>query len=151
MPTPVCAAAHPFVMQPDAADAADALRRLRALEHWSAPDRVERALLQQSVPRTVFELSRRRIIADAVRFGLAMSDSLMLQAVRFGFGPDARSLVASLRRRFEEIVPATSEHRLSEAEVRANMAALTRLEALHGTSTGPDLSCTMEHSGNRRT
>jgi hypothetical protein len=147
MPPPVDSMEHPFVMQGDAVDAGEALLRLRELERWSAPDRVEDALLLRSVPRTVFELSRRRIVADALAYGLAMSDALVLQAVRFGFGADSRSLVASLRQRFAEIMPAASEHRLSEAEVQANVAALERLEANHGTSTGPGLSCTMEHSG----
>lgn len=147
MPPPVGVAAHPFTMEVDAADAAGALRRLRELERWSEPERVEHALLLHSVPRTVFELSRRQIVADSLRFGLAMSDALVLQAVRFGFASDARSLIAALRQRFAEIVPVRSEHGLSDAEVQSNLAVLARLEALHGTSTGRDLSCTMEHSG----
>lgn len=147
MPPPADPVEHPFVIQTDAANAAEALRRLRHLERWSAPDRVEEALLLRSVPRTVFELSRRRIVVDALAFGLAMSDALVLQAVRFGFGPNSRSVIASLRQRFAEIVPAASEHGLNEAEVQANVAALGRLEALHGTSTGPGVSCTMEYSG----
>jgi hypothetical protein len=147
MPPPIDAADHPFVLGPDAVTAAEALQRLRNLERWSAPGQVEDALLLQSVPRTTFELSRRRIVADALRFGLAIPNALLLQAVRFGFGSDPRSLVAALRERFTEIVPATSEHRLSEAEIQVNLAALARLEALHGTSTGPDVSCTIEHSG----
>jgi hypothetical protein len=147
MPPPIGATGHPFVLESDATDAVEALERLRNLEQWSAPGRVEDALLLQSVPRTTFELSRRRIVADALRFGLAIPNALLLQAVRFGFGSDARSLVAALRQRFTEIVPAASEHRLSEAEIQVNLAALAKLEALHGTSTGPDLSCTIEHSG----
>ena len=76
-----------------------------------------------------------------------MSSPLLFQAVQFGFAADVRMLVDSLRRRFSEIVPAASEHGLSEAEVSTNLAALDALEGLHGTSTGPDLSCTMDHSG----
>jgi len=147
MPLPVEPVAHPFVIRADAADAAEALRRLRDLEQWSAPDRVEEALLVRSVPRPAFELSRRQIVADALAFGLAMSDALVLQAVRFGFGADSASLVASLRQRFAEIVPSASGHGLSEAQVQTNLDALERLEALHGTSTAPELSCTMDHSG----
>jgi len=86
-------------------------------------------------------------VADALAFGLAMSDALVLQAVRFGFGADSTSLVASLRQRFAEIVPSASGHGLSEAQVQTNLDALERLEALHGTSTAPELSCTMDHSG----
>ena len=147
MPPPTGAPDHPFMMQPPVDDAGEALGRLRNLERWSAPERIEHALLTLGVPRTVFELSRRQIIGDAARFGLAMPDALLLQAVQFGFAGDAKSLVALLARRFAEIVPAASEHGLSEAEARANSSALERLAALHGTSTAPDLSCTMEHSG----
>ena len=147
LPPPTAGSDHPFVLQPEATDAGEARRRLQQLERWSAPDRIDDVLLLLSVPGTVFELCRRRIVGDAIRFGLAMSNTLLLQAVRFGFAPDSRSLVASLKRRFEEIVPEASAHGLSDSETRANLDSLERLEALHGTSTAPDVSCTMEHSG----
>ena len=146
-PPPIVGADHPFFLQPEAAEAGEALRRLRELEQWIAPGRIEEALLLLSVPEPVFELCRRRIVGDAIRFGLAMSNALLLQAVQFGFAPDSKSLVATLKEKFAETVPAASEHGLSDSEADANLAALERLEALHGTSTGPDLSCTMEHSG----
>ncbi len=38
-----------------------------------------------------------------------------------------------------------SDYTAEQAE--ADVAALERLEAIHGTSTGPGLSCTMDHSG----
>ena len=60
---------------------------------------------------------------------------------------DAGSLLESLKRRFEEIVPVASEHGLEEAQIEANRAALSRLCDVHGTSTEPHGSCTMEHSG----
>jgi hypothetical protein len=146
-PPPILGSDHPFVLQPEAASGGEALRRLRELERWSAPDRIEEALLLLSIPERVFELCRRRIVGDAIRFGLAMSNTLLLQAVQFGLAPDSKSLVATLKQRFAEIVPGESEHGLSDSEAQANLAALDRLEALHGTSTGPDVSCTMEHSG----
>lgn len=146
-PPPVGRIANPFVLSEDASSAAEALDRLRLLEAWSIPARIEEALTILSVPRTVFELSRRRVVADALRFGLAMSDALVLQAVRFGFASDARELVLALRRRFEEIVPRASVEGLDEGDVLANRRALERLSVMHGTSTELDLSCTMEHSG----
>jgi hypothetical protein len=146
-PPPIEAGGHPFVIQDEARTAGEALERLRDLEAWNAPERVDEALLVRSVPRNVFELSRRRIVIDALRFGLAMSNALVLQAVRFGLASDSQSLVESLTRRFEEIVPAASEHGLDETQIQANRAALQRLSGLHGSSTGLDLSCTMEHSG----
>ena len=146
-PPPIGRTEHPFVLENDASTAAEALQRLKRLEAWSSPERIEEALTVVSVPRTVFELSRRRVVADAVRFGLAMSNPLVLQAVRFGLAADARELVAALRRQFEQIVPNASTHGLDDGQVQANHEALKRLSALHGTSTGRERSCTMEHSG----
>ena len=146
-PPPIGRTEHPFVLENDASTAAEALQRLKRLEAWSSTERIEEALTVVSVPRTVFELSRRRVVADAVRFGLAMSNPLVLQAVRFGLAADARELVAALRRQFEQIVPNASTHGLDDGQVQANHEALKRLSALHGTSTGRERSCTMEHSG----
>jgi len=138
---------HPFILEDDAPTAAEALRRLTRLEVWSSPDRIEEALLVVSVPRTVFELSRRRVVADALRFGLAMSNQLVLQAVRFGLASDAKSLVAALTRQFDQIVSDASAQGLDDAQIQANRESLERLSLLHGTSTGRGLSCNMEHSG----
>jgi len=138
---------HPFIFEDDAPTAAEALRRLTRLEVWSSPDRIEEALLVVSVPRTVFELSRRRVVADALRFGLAMSNQLVLQAVRFGLASDAKSLVAALTRQFDQIVSDASAQGLDDAQIQANRESLERLSLLHGTSTGRGLSCNMEHSG----
>jgi hypothetical protein len=146
-PPSIEAGGHPFVMRDEARTAGEALERLQDLEAWSSPERVEEALLVRSVPKNVFELSRRRTVIDALRFGLALSDMLVPQAVRFGLAPSSRSLVESLARRFEEIVPSASEHGLADGQIEANRMALRRLFAVHGTSTAPDLSCTMEHSG----
>lgn len=138
---------HPFVMEDPASDAAEALRRLRTLESWSARKRIDHALLAQSVPKTTFELSRRLIVADALRFGLAVSEKLAFQAVAFGLATDTRSLVQTLSQRFAQIVPLASEHGLEPSDVEANRLALERLAERHGTSTDSELSCTMEHSG----
>ncbi len=146
-PLPIGRVQHPFVVRDDATTALAALERLSALEAWMTPERIDQALLVESIPRHVFEVARQQILRDGVRFGLAMSDTLLSQAVRSGLAPDSRSLVESLGRRFAETVPGTSEHGLGEEQVEANWAALGRLSRLHGSSTEPSLSCTMEHSG----
>jgi hypothetical protein len=146
-PAPVEQSEHPFVLEDDALTAVEALRRLKRLEAWSSPERIEEALMVVSVPKTVFELSRRRVVADAVRFGLAMSSPLLLQAVRFGLAPDAKALVAALTRQFDEMVSSASTQGLDEAQIQANREALRRLCLLHGTSTGREVSCNIEHSG----
>jgi hypothetical protein len=142
-PPPVSQIANPFGLSEDASTAAEALDRLRLLEAWSSPARVEEALSILSTPRTLFELSRRRIVADALRFGLAMSDALVPQAVQFGFASEAKDLVLALGRQFEQIVPQASAQGLDEGQVRANRRALERLAMMHGTSTELALSCTM--------
>jgi len=146
-PVPVGPVEHPFVLDSDAPTAREALRRLGRLEAWSSPERIEEALMVVSVPRTVFELSRRRVVADALRFGLAMSNSLVLQAVRFGLAADAKELVIALTRQFDETASSASTQGLDDRQIQANRDALERLCVLHGTSTGRELSCTMEHSG----
>jgi hypothetical protein len=146
-PPPVGPLEHPFLLEDEAPTAVEALRRLQCLDAWSSPERIEEALMVVSVPRTVFELSRRRIVADALRFGLAMSGTLVLQAVRFGLAADAKELIAALRRQFDEIVSGASAQGLDDRQIHANREALERLSLLHGTSTGHGLSCTMEHSG----
>jgi hypothetical protein len=146
-PAPLDPSDHPFVLEDDASTAAEALGRLKRLEAWTSPERIEEALMVVSVPRTVFELSRRRVVADAVRFGLAMSNPLVLQAVRFGLAVDTKELVTALTRKFDEIVSSASAQGLDDEQIQANREALERLSLLHGTSTGREQSCNMEHSG----
>ena len=146
-PAPLDPSDHPFVLEDDASTAAEALGRLKRLEAWTSPERIEEALMVVSVPRTVFELSRRRVVADAVRFGLAMSNPLVLQAVRFGLAADIKELVTALTRKFDEIVPSASAQGLDDEQIQANREALERLSLLHGTSTAREQSCNMEHSG----
>jgi hypothetical protein len=146
-PAPLAPTQHPFALEDDASTAAEALLRLKRLETWSSPERIEEALMVVSVPRTVFELSRRRVVTDAVRFGLAMSNSLVLQAVRFGLAADAKELVTALKRQFDEIVPSASAQGLDDEQIQANREALERLSSLHATSTGRELSCNMDRSG----
>jgi hypothetical protein len=146
-PPPVGQVAHPFTLEDDAATAGEALRRLQHLEAWSSPERIEEALMIVSVPRTVFELSRRRIVADSLRFGLAMSNALVLQAVRFGLAADAREVITTLSRRFDEIVPCASAQGLDDSQIDENREALERLSVLHGTSTRREVSCNIKNSG----
>ena len=76
-----------------------------------------------------------------------MSNEVLLQAVRFGLATSVKDLVAALGRNFEEIVAAGSAQALGAERIAANREALAGLSRLHGTSTLPELSCTMEHSG----
>ncbi|MGB5524507.1 MAG: hypothetical protein WBM96_18200 [Polyangiales bacterium] len=145
MPLPIRRADHPFALEDLASSAAEALERLERLEAWTSSDRVEEALLVMSVPTTVFELSRRRLVSDAVGSGLAMSNELLAQAVGFGLGSNVQRLVAVLAQNFEQTLSAASGHRLSDSQIQANCKALADLYEIHGTSTAPELSCNMDH------
>ena len=145
-PPPIGGCTHPFVVQDPATTAGEALRRLQCLEAWASPEKAQEALHILSVPKTVFELSKRRTISDAATFGLAMSNALLFQAVRFGFAEGAGELVNELQRRFEQIVSTASTQGLDAGQIEANRRALGRLVSQYGTSTGPGLSCTMNLS-----
>ncbi|NNE19198.1 MAG: hypothetical protein HKN10_12060 [Myxococcales bacterium] len=145
MPLPIGRADHPFVLEAVASSAAEALERLERLEAWTSPNKIEEALLVLSVPMMVFELSRRRLVSDAIGFGMAMSNDLLHQAVGFGLAPDIQRLVAVLEQNFQQNLSAASGHGLSESQIQANWKALTELCQIHGTSTAPGLSCTMDH------
>lgn len=137
---------HPFVTTGEPASVALALARLRLLERWSTPDRLDHALLELGVTAREIELARREIIGDAVRYGLSMTDALLADAVGFGLAQEPRSLVEAMEARFEQTAT-LSDHKLSVHEVEANRAALQRQRERYGTSTGHDQSCTMEPSG----
>ena len=146
-PPPLGSLEHPFILEDQARTASEALQRLELLEGWSSAAKTDEALLLVSVPRPVFELSRRRVVADACKFGLALSDRLAQQAVRFGLAPDRKALVSALMRRFEEIVPSSSAQGLDADRIEANRQALARLGERYGVSTGPGVWCNMGHSG----
>ncbi len=139
--------AHPFELLGDAASPRETLTRLRELDEWNAPERIDHAVLRLGVPQPVVHLAKREILGDAVRYGLAMTPSLVEGAVAFGFAPDAGSLARQMVASFDQTVSSTSDHGLDEQQVEANRAALRELCELHGTSTGPNQSCTMDHSG----
>jgi len=145
MPLPIRRADHPFVLEDVASSAVEAFERLERLEAWTSPDKIDEALLVISVPMTVFELSRRRSVSDAVGFGMAMSNELLYQAVGFGLAPDVQRLVAVLEQNFHQTLSAASGHGLSDSQIQTNRKALAKLCQIHGTSTAPGLSCTMDH------
>lgn len=147
VPPPSAESDHPFTLEEPADNAHVALERLRRLEAWSTPQRIDEAIIIVSVPRPVFELARRRVVADGVRFGLGMSSALLLQAVRFGLASDVHQLLAGMKRRFDEMVAGSSAHGLTEEDIRRNRVALERLADRHGTSTGQVVSCNMQTPG----
>ncbi|MGB3051940.1 MAG: hypothetical protein WBB42_13130 [Polyangiales bacterium] len=52
-------------------------------------------------------------------------------------------MVAVLEQNFEQTLSAASVHGLSDTQIQANCKALAGLRQMHGTSTAPGLSCTM--------
>lgn len=143
---PTDSESHPFVPSGESAFVSEALARLRLLERWSTPDRLDHALLRLGVPAPDIEQSQREILTDAVRYGLSMTDPLVNDAVRFGLAEDPASLFSTMEGRFEQIL-AEAGHGLLDGDVQANRAELRRQRSRYGTSTGQDRSCTIDYSG----
>jgi hypothetical protein len=136
---------HPFTTRGEPARATEALERLRLLELWSTPERLDDARLRFGVSLRYIELARREIVADAIRYGLSMTEVLLAEAIGIGLARDPGSLLDEMEASFEETVT-LPDHGLPDAEVEANRVALRRQRERYGTSTGQDQSCTMEHS-----
>jgi HEAT repeat protein len=132
-PPPVRDASHPFQTEepPPARNAREALASLELLAEWSQPERLERALLALSVPKDVVDGSMRQILADAVRFGLALPPSLATRAVSVGVGADAAEIVARQLDAFRLTVERGDRGGLSVEQVAQNWEALIEAAGRH--------------------
>lgn len=128
----------PFEVRGPAETAEDAWKRLRALEAWSTPERIDEAVLIRSIPRTDVELARRQILLDALHFGIAPLSVLLSEAVRFGLGRDADELVAKLHKNFVSSVGSSSFSGLNGSQITLNWEALSKLGRLYGVELSGD-------------
>lgn len=95
-PPPVKLRGHPFDPSPPAADAEEALERVAALAKWSAPAKLDMALLALSIPREIVDERFRAILADALAHGIALPAALVSRAVSLGVAPEPGELVLRL-------------------------------------------------------
>ncbi len=94
-PPPVRAKDHPFG-EADAErelDAHEAQDELDRLAEWSTHDKLDHALLVLSIPRDRVDGTVRRVLAQAVRHGLALPNGLPERAVSLGVAEDVPSLL----------------------------------------------------------
>lgn len=124
-PPPVREVGHPF--QADASESASARGALESLERliqWSAPEKLDRALLALSIPRDVVDAAFRRVLDDAMRFGLALPDSLRARAVSLGVAGEPGELVGKQIQAFLELTSRGDRGGLGLEEVATNWEQL---------------------------
>lgn len=101
-PPPIRESSHPFRSEepPPVETALGAMQALDNLADWSTPERLDRALLALSIPRDVVDGTMRRVLDDAVRFGIALSPSLLGRAVSLGVAAEPGEVVARQLQQF---------------------------------------------------
>lgn len=93
-PPPVRLGGHPFDPKEPATSAVDSVAELSQLVKWSAPAKLEMALLALSIPRDVVDSAFKRVLTTAVDFGLALPGPLVSRAVSLGVAVEPGELVA---------------------------------------------------------
>ncbi|NOY94485.1 MAG: hypothetical protein GXP55_25185 [Deltaproteobacteria bacterium] len=93
-PPPVRLSGHPYVEAEPASDAKQALEAVAKLSKWSAPAKLDMALLALSIPREVVDAAFERVLRDALRFGVALPSTLASRALSFGLAADTEELVS---------------------------------------------------------
>lgn len=95
-PPPVTLRGHPFEEVPPARDAREALERVTALAKWSAPAKLDMALLALSIPREEVDERFRTILTDALVHGISLPPPLVSRAVSLGVASEPGELVSRL-------------------------------------------------------
>ncbi|MEM9068440.1 MAG: hypothetical protein AAGE52_08030 [Myxococcota bacterium] len=95
-PPPVKLRGHPFELAGPAKTARDAFQAVANLAKWSAPAKLDMALLALSIPRDIVDDSFRRILADAVRHGVCLPQALVSRAVSLGVASEPGELITQL-------------------------------------------------------
>lgn len=94
-PPPVKLRGHPFELSDRADDAHAAFANVSSLAKWSAPAKLEMALLALSIPRSVVDDAFRRILSDAMTHGIALPRMLVSRAVSLGVASEPGELVSA--------------------------------------------------------
>jgi len=126
-PPPVREAGHPFTLADDAPaassahDAATAVVRLAA---WATPERIDRALLVLSVPREIVDATFRRVLEDAIDFGMGLPAALRDRAVALGLANEPGELVTRQIESFRRTASTKNQGALGTDEIAANWETL---------------------------
>jgi hypothetical protein len=118
---------HPFAAEEEPSrfdTAAGSAAALAELAEWSAPDKMDHALLVLSVPRDVIDATFARVLERAVEHGLALPVALVDRALGAGLAPDARALAQRQLAAFRATVALPDRGGLGDEAVCANWESL---------------------------
>ena len=90
---PALSTVHPFGREAEGSDAASAHRALTEIAEWMAPEKLEQALLEISVPADLVDAAVAKVVERAVVHGLALPSALADRAVAAGIAPEQGALV----------------------------------------------------------
>ena len=122
-PPPVRLGGHPFVEGAAANSAKQALDAVAKLSKWSAPAKLDMALLALSIPRDVVDAAFERVLGDALRYGIALPANLASRALSFGLAADMEELISRQIAAFRELTEQGEEF-MTPAMLAQNWEAL---------------------------
>lgn len=122
---------HPFGREPEGTDAAAAARALGEVAEWMAPEKLDQALLEISVPADVVDAVVAKVVERAVLHGLALPSALADRAVAAGIAPEQGALVGQQIDAFRKTVTQSDKGGLDDATIATNWERLLAAAADH--------------------
>lgn len=122
-PPPVRLGGHPFDPAEAVTTASASWAELSKLVKWSAPAKLDMALLALSIPRDIVDEAFRRVLSTAVGFGIALPSALLSRAVSLGVGAEPGELIAKQVTAFAELTQRGGGG-LSADDIASNWQAL---------------------------
>lgn len=126
-PPPVRELGHPFTLADDAPPASSAHEAALAvvrLSGWASPERIDRAQLVLSVPRALVDATFRRVLEDAIDFGVALPAPLRDRAVTLGLANEPGELVTRQIESFRRTASTKTQGGLTAEATGINWEAL---------------------------
>lgn len=126
-PPPVREAGHPFTLTDDApaaSSAQDAASAVVRLTGWATPERIDRALLVLSVPNELVDATFRRVLEDAIDFGMSLPVALRERAVALGLANEPGELVTRQIESFRKTASTKNHGGLDPEAIATNWEAL---------------------------
>ena len=126
VPPPIRDESAPFRAEepPPTTSAGESAARLDELIPWITPEKLEHVMLSLSVPRDVVDGTLRRVLSDAVHYGLALPGPLVSRAVSVGVAAEPGELVERQIRAFLETSETPGRSGLSAERVASNWEQL---------------------------
>jgi hypothetical protein len=128
---PPLSSSHPFGGEPEGTDAASAARALGEVAEWMAPEKLEQALLEISVPADTVDAVVAKVVERAVAHGLALPSALADRAVAAGIAPEQGALVGRQIDAFRKTVSQADRGGLDDSTVASNWERLLAAAADH--------------------